>query len=73
MERLMTKVTKHVCRFLGADLDLVKVCDNERMQDVEYELNSLCNILQKIIINGTDLSWYDLGGSNEHSRCNTDD
>lgn len=59
----MTKITKRVCRFLGSDLILVKESNTERMQDIEHELNSLSNILQKIIINGTDLSWFDLGGN----------
>lgn len=70
----MTKVTKKVCNFLGTDVILVNETPNKSHAELEAELNNLCRILQLIIMDGTDLKMYDLGGEiDEHSRCDADD
>ena len=70
----MAKVTKKVCHFLGADLVLMKEDDALKHQKIEQELNMLCSLLQKVIVEGTTLTLYDLGGNEiEHSRCNAND
>lgn len=64
-ERLMAKVTKKVCNFLGTDVVLVNETPNKSHAELEQELNSLCRMLQLIIMDGTDLKMYDLGGGVE--------
>ena len=59
----MPKVTKKVCRFLGADIVLTKEDNESKHQMIEQELNTLCSLLQKIIIEGSKLTLYDLGGN----------
>lgn len=72
----MAKVTKKVCNFFGTDVVLVNETPNKSHEELEKDLNSLCRLLQLIIMDGTDLTMYDLGGKelfNEHNRCNADD
>ena len=61
----MPKVTKKVCNFLGTDVVLVNETPNKSHAELEQELNSLCRMLQLIIMDGTDLKMYDLGGGVE--------
>lgn len=59
----MAKVTKKVCHFLGADIVLTKEDNTLKHQKIEQELNVLCSLLQKIIVEGSKLTLYDLGGN----------
>lgn len=64
----MAKVTKKVCNFLGTDVVLVNETPNKSHAELEQELNSLCRMLQLIIMDGTDLKMYDLGGGVEEDK-----